>query len=356
MTAAVLFVDRDGTLIEEPPDEQVDRIDKIRFMPGVVPALLRLQTAGYQLVMVSNQDGLGTASFPQEDFDAPQQFMLAVFESQGIYFDDILICPHLPEEGCDCRKPATGLLAPFLARTAIDVNRSAVIGDRDTDLALAKNVGLRGIRIGTGADALDWPAIADELCLQPRRARVRRRTNETDISVDVSLDTTAPVSIATGIGFFDHMLEQIARHGGYALSIRCQGDLHIDDHHSVEDVALALGEALRSALGDKRGIARYGFTVPMDEARAEVLIDLSGRPVSRFSGEFGRDQVGGLSIEMVRHFFTSLAVSLGAAIHVTVTGDNAHHMVEGCFKALGRALAQATRRDGEAIPSSKGSL
>ncbi|MEM8982297.1 MAG: bifunctional histidinol-phosphatase/imidazoleglycerol-phosphate dehydratase HisB [Pseudomonadota bacterium] len=356
MTAAVLFIDRDGTLIEEPADEQVDRIDKVRLVPGVITALLRLQSAGFRLVIVSNQDGLGTASFPQDDFDAPHQFMLALFESQGIRFDDVLICPHLPDDGCDCRKPAAGLLAPYLARTALNVERCAVIGDRDTDLMLAEKLGLRGIRIGTEQGAMDWDAIADELCLQPRRASIQRRTNETDIRIDLSLDTTSPVRIDTGIGFFDHMLEQIARHGGYSLEVTCSGDLHIDDHHSVEDVALALGEAIRTALGDKRGIARYGFTVPMDEARAEVLIDLSGRPVSRFNGEFPRDEVGGLTIEMVRHFFESLAVSVGAAIHVTVNGDNTHHMVEACFKALGRALAQATRRDGDAIPSSKGTL
>ena len=356
MTARVLFVDRDGTLIEEPDDLQVDRVDKVRLIPDVIVSLLRLRDGGYRFVMVTNQDGLGTGSFPQADFEAAHAHTLALFESQGIHFDEVLICPHLPDSGCDCRKPATGLVAPYLARQPIDASASAVVGDRATDVTLAERLGLRGFRLGHGPDTWQWPAIADELTLAPRRATVTRTTKETDISVGLSLDTTTPVRIDTGIGFFDHMLEQIARHGGYSIEIRCAGDLEIDEHHSVEDVALALGEAFRRALGEKRGIARYGFTVPMDEARAEVLIDLSGRPISHFAGAFERDAVGGLSIEMVRHFFHSLAMSLGAAIHVRVDGDNAHHMVEGCFKALGRALAQATRRDGAAIPSSKGSL
>ncbi|MEO1037327.1 MAG: bifunctional histidinol-phosphatase/imidazoleglycerol-phosphate dehydratase HisB [Pseudomonadota bacterium] len=353
---AVLFVDRDGTLIEEPSDYQVDRVDKVALVRDVIPSMLRLRDAGYRFVMVSNQDGLGTASFPQADFDAAHEHTLQLFASQGIEFDEILICPHLPDANCDCRKPATGLVAPYLAKTSIDPRRSAVVGDRATDMQLADRLSLRGFRLGDDAGQHTWRSIADELSLAPRRAAVQRRTKETDIAVAVSLDTTTPVTIDTGIGFFDHMLEQIARHGGYSLEVRCSGDLHIDEHHSVEDVALALGEALRQALGDKRGIDRYGFTLPMDEARAEVLIDLSGRPISRFDGRFDRDTVGGLSIEMVRHFFHSLAMSLGAAIHVRVEGDNAHHMVEGCFKALGRALAQATRRRGDAIPSSKGVL
>ena len=351
---SVLFIDRDGTLIAEPPDEQVDRLDKVQLVTDVIPALLRLRDAGFRFVMVTNQDGLGTASFPQADFDAPHAHMLTLFESQGILFDEVLVCPHMPDDGCDCRKPSPGLVAPYLARHAIDIDRSAVIGDRETDMELAERLGMAGFLLGP--TDWSWPRIADELTLAPRRATVVRRTRETDIQVALSLDTSSPIEIATGIGFFDHMLEQIARHGDYELAIRCTGDLHIDDHHTVEDVALALGEAFKRALGDKRGIGRYGFTLPMDESRAEVLIDLSGRPVCRFDGDFGRERVGGLAIEMIRHFFQSFAVSLGAAVHVRVDGDNAHHMIEGCFKALGRSLAAATRRDGTRIPSSKGTL
>ncbi len=356
MTTPVLFVDRDGTLIEEPADFQVDRVDKVRLVRDVVPSLLQLRDAGYRFVMVTNQDGLGTDAFPQDAFAAAHAHTLALFTSQGIDFDEVLICPHLPTAGCDCRKPATGLVAPYLARNSIDVRRSAVVGDRDTDLQLAEQLGLRGFRLGSGASAYRWPDISDILSRIDRQATVRRQTGETDIHVQLSLDSTAPVRIQTGIGFLDHMLDQVARHGQYALDVHCQGDLHIDDHHSVEDIALALGQAFRDALGDKRGIERYGAVLPMDEARAEVLIDLSGRGISQFEAEFPRERVGELSMEMVRHFFHSLATSLGAAIHVRVDGDNAHHMVEGCFKALGRALRQATRRQGAELPSTKGVL
>jgi imidazoleglycerol-phosphate dehydratase/histidinol-phosphatase len=357
MSAAVatLFIDRDGTLVEEPPDEQVDTLEKIRFLPGVFAALSELKRRGFRFVMVTNQDGLGTASLPREAFEKPHEFILEAFRSQGIEFDRILVCPHFKADNCDCRKPKTALVEEFMREVAVDLASSAVIGDRDTDLQFAANLGVRGIRVrrhGTAEES--WPEIVRTLTA--RRARVERRTKETNIVVSVDLDATAPIQITTGIGFFDHMLEQLAKHGGFALQLTCEGDLQIDEHHTVEDCGLALGEALRRALGSKVGIARYGFLLPMDEAQAQVAIDLSGRAFSQFSGRFTREAVGGLPTELVPHFFRSLAESLGAAIHVSVTGENAHHMIEGCFKGVGRALRQAFRRESEELPSTKGIL
>jgi len=350
----VLFVDRDGTIIEEPADEQVDSLQKLRLLPEVIPALLELQKAGYLLVLVSNQDRLGTPSFPEASFREPQDFLRTLLASQGIRFAAEFFCPHGPADGCGCRKPATGLLTDFLAAHAIDTEHSWVIGDRDSDMQLAQNLGIRGLRVG--ADGANWTAVVQQLCRSDRAARVQRQTRETRIDVWVALDRTAPVRISTGIGFFDHMLEQVARHGGFALELECEGDLEVDEHHTVEDCALALGQALREALGDKRGIARYGFLLPMDESQAQVAIDLSGRPYAVFEGRFGRESVGGLPTELVPHFFRSLADSLGAAVHVQVRGENTHHMIEACFKGVGRALRQAIRIEGSELPSSKGVL
>ncbi len=351
----ILFVDRDGTLVEEPSDLQVDAIDKVRFMPGVFAALTQLARRGFRIVMVTNQDGLGTASFPQAHFDAAHDFMLDAFRSQGIEFDAIFVCPHFKTDSCVCRKPRTQLVESYVREKNMDVATSAMIGDRDTDLEFARNLGIRGLKVRRhGTPEETWPAIVRELTA--RRARNERRTKETQIEVAVDLDTTDPIHVATGIGFFDHMLEQIAKHGGFSLQLTCKGDLQIDEHHTVEDCALALGETLRKALGSKVGIARYGFLLPMDESQARVAIDLSGRAYAVFEGRFGRDQVGGLPTELVSHFFRSLADSLGAAIHVSVTGENTHHMVEACFKGVGRALRQAFRREGEDLPSTKGVL
>jgi imidazoleglycerol-phosphate dehydratase/histidinol-phosphatase len=353
----VLFIDRDGTLVEEPPDEQVDRLDKIRLLPGVIPALLELRRAGYALVLVSNQDGLGTETFPEPDFHLAQDFIRELLASQGIEFEAEFFCPHRPADDCNCRKPRTGLLDDWLARNPLDRANSYVIGDRATDLELAANLGLQGIRVaGDGREGVTWATLAERLRRPPRIATVHRKTKETDIRVRVNLDDATPVAIATGIGFFDHMLEQVARHGGFALELTCVGDLEIDEHHTIEDCALAFGQCLREALGDKRGIARYGFVLPMDEARAQVAVDLSGRAYAVFEGTFGRESVGGLPTELVPHFFRSLADSLGAAVHVQVQGDNSHHMVEACFKAIGRALRQAVRIEGTELPSSKGVL
>ncbi len=361
----VLFIDHDGTLVEEPPDEQVDAVEKVRFMPGVFAALADLKRAGFRLVIVTNQDGLGTPSHPAAAFEKAHRFILDAFASQGITFEAVLICPHFARDGCDCRKPLPGLVRGFLTDGRVDLSRSVVIGDRDTDLELAQNIGVRGLKVcRDGAPHETWPAIAHEILA--RRARVERSTKETRITVAVDLDAgglgvgdpgaAASVRARTGIGFFDHMIEQLAKHGGFALDLTCEGDLHVDEHHTVEDCALALGEALRRALGSKAGIARYGFLLPMDESQARVAIDLSGRAYAVFEGKFGREQIGGLPTELVPHFFRSLAESLGAAIHVSVTGENSHHMVEACFKAVGRALRQAFRREGFELPTTKGVL
>ncbi|HTV77990.1 MAG TPA: bifunctional histidinol-phosphatase/imidazoleglycerol-phosphate dehydratase HisB [Steroidobacteraceae bacterium] len=351
----VLFIDHDGTLVEEPPDFQVDSLEKIRFMPGVFAALNELSRLGYRLVIVSNQDGLGTPSHPSAAFEQAHEFILRSFASQGVHFEQVFICPHLAAQGCDCRKPRTGLLREFLREAGVDLRASAVIGDRDTDLELARNLGTRGLKVRSdGSEQETWPAIVRELTA--RRASLERVTRETRIAVSVDLDATAPISVATGIGFFDHMLEQLAKHGGFAMSLSCEGDLGVDEHHTVEDCALAIGEVLRKALGAKLGINRYGFLLPMDEARTQVAIDLSGRAYAVFEGRFGREEVGGLATELVPHFFRSLADSLGAAIHISVTGENTHHMIEACFKGTGRALRQALRREGRELPSTKGML
>ena len=352
----VLFIDRDGTLIEEPADNQVDALHKVRLVPGVISALQRLRDLGYRFVMISNQDGLGTTSFPQADFEVCQEHTLALFASQGINFDEVFICPHRENDGCDCRKPRTGLLTRFLANTGLDMASCAVIGDRNTDMQLAEALGIRGFQINNGEPPLSWDNVCIALVPGARTGEFARRTNETSISASVNLDTSTAVMVNTGIGFYDHMLEQIAKHGGFSLSVRCDGDLNVDEHHTVEDTALCLGNALRIALGDKRGIARFGFQLPMDESEANVSLDLSGRPFSKFSGDFPRDHVGQMPTELVPHFFQSLADSLGAALHVSVTGSNSHHMVEACFKALGRALRQAIRIESNELPSTKGVL
>ena len=267
----------------------------------------------------------------------------------------MFVCPHRRTDGCDCRKPATTLVDAWVRERAVNLAASAMVGDRDTDLEFARNLGIAGHRVRRHGEAGEsWDAIV--AALLARRAEVHRRTRETDIRVRVDLDATEPLRAATGIGFFDHMLEQLGKHGGFALEVDCQGDLHVDEHHTIEDCALAIGEALRRALGDKRGIARYGFLLPMDEARAQVALDLSGRAYAVFEGRFGREQVGGMPSELVPHFFRSLADALGAALHVSVQGENTHHMIEACFKAVGRALRMAIRRESEDLPSTKGVL
>jgi imidazoleglycerol-phosphate dehydratase/histidinol-phosphatase len=358
MARKVLFVARDGTLIEEVGDGRVDRVDEIALTPGVIPALVRCHDAGYELVVVSNQPSLGSGDLATADFDRVNRFVLSLFESQGIRFSAVLICPHAAGAGCDCRKPAVGLVRDYIADPDLDRARSAVVGGRDSDLEFARNLGLPGFRLASpdGPSGLSWTEIAHRLVDRPRTARVNRRTRETDIEVGVDLDREAEPRIETGIGFFDHMLEQLGKHGGFALDVRCRGDLAVDEHHTVEDVALTLGEALRRALGEKRGIQRYGFTLPMDETTAEVALDLGGRPYLVFEADFPRERVGGLPTELVGHFFRSLSDAMAATLQIRVHGQNTHHMVEACFKGVARALRQAFQRVGDALPSTKGTL
>jgi imidazoleglycerol-phosphate dehydratase / histidinol-phosphatase len=353
MMQKVLFLDRDGTLIEEPSNFQVDKLSKIRLTPYVIPSLLSLISRGFRLVLVSNQDGLGSSSFPQTSFEICHNFILALFTSQGIYFDNIFICPHKDSEHCDCRKPKTGLVTAFFQQNMIDRNGSWVIGDRETDREFAQNIGVSFLPV---AKDHDWRKVAETILQQKRCATIKRQTTETMIEVNVNLDEELATCINTPIGFFSHMLEQLAKHGGFSLYLTAKGDLEVDEHHLIEDTALALGEAISKALGNKWGLARYGFTLPMDEALATVAIDLCGRSYCTFNAKLTREFVGGMACEMVPHFFKSLATSLGASLHISVTGENHHHMIEACFKALGRALRQACRQCDKALPSTKGVL
>ena len=350
----ILFIDRDGVLIEEPADEQIDSFEKFRLVPGVVPALLRLRDAGFQFVMVTNQDGLGTASYPRESFKGPQALLLQILASQGISFREVLIDEHFPADNSPNRKPGIGMVMHYLRDRSIDLDASAMVGDRETDMQFASNLGVRGFRLGSGYYA--WSEIAHALADAPRTASIERVTKETKIRVSIDLDRVADPVALTGHGFFDHMLEQLGKHGGFALQVQCAGDLHIDEHHTVEDCALALGSALKAALGDKRGIGRYGFTLPMDEAQASAALDFSGRPYFVFDGQFPRERVGDLATEMVPHFFRSLCETAGLNLQLSVRGENTHHMVEACFKAVARALRQAIRREGSELPTTKGML
>lgn len=385
MPQKILFIDRDGVLIDEPADEQIDAFEKFRLTTGCIAALQTLRDAGFQFVMVSNQDGLGTPSFPRERFEGPQHLLLQILESQGITFREVLIDESFAHEGKPTRKPGIGMVMHYLRDRDIDLANSAMVGDRETDLQFATNLGVRGFRLKAGHH--DWAGIAHALTASPRTATVERVTKETRITVQVDLDRATEPAIATGHGFFDHMLEQLGKHGGFGLAVRCAGDLHIDEHHSVEDCALAIGQALKQALGEKRGIGRYGFdggeeqggagapatapeagasafvssaraafALPMDETRATAVVDFSGRPYFVFEGTFPRAEVGGLATELVPHFFRSLCETSGLNLHLQVRGENTHHMVEACFKVVARALRQAIRREGTALPSTKGVL
>ena len=350
----ILFLDRDGTLIIEPDDFQIDSLEKLELVEGVIPALLKLKAVGYEFVIVSNQDGLGTISNPWEGFQPAHDKMLSLFASQGINFAAEHIDPHFESDNSPNRKPGIGMLLDYLKSGELNLQDSWVIGDRETDLQLAENMGIGGILCGP--DGQHWRDIAHQLCSRPRRGSVQRDTNETQIRVEVDLDAIGGNEINTGIGFFDHMLDQMAAHGGFRLLLNCKGDLEIDEHHTVEDCALALGQALDQALGERHGIGRYGFVLPMDESLAEVAVDLSGRPVFEFTADFPRDTVGAMSTEMVSHFFASLSQSLRCALHLKVSGENTHHMVEGLFKGAGRALRPALARQGTDLPSTKGVL
>ena len=349
----VIFIDRDGTLLQEPADEQIDALDKVVFVPGAISGMKALTGLGYELVMASNQDGLGTSAFPEETFWPAQNLLLKTLEGEGVVFDDILIDRHFPADGSPCRKPGTGMFGKYLDGS-YDMAASWVIGDRETDLELARNLGCKGLQVGP----LSWEEIVETIRSTERSAVVARKTRETDIYVRVDLDGKGTSAIDTGLKFLDHMLQQLVTHGGLALEIRCKGDLEVDEHHTMEDVAIALGEALRQALGDKRGIGRYGFALPMDESRAIVLLDLGGRSELVWDVEFTREYVGDVPTEMFKHFFKSLSSSLQANLYVQARGENNHHLAEGIYKAFARTLKQAAARNvfSYDLPSSKGLL
>lgn len=355
MKQRLLFIDRDGTILREPEDEQIDSFEKFRFLPGVIRNLHFLRThTDFLFVMVSNQDGLGTSSYPEDDFWPTHNLMLQTLHDEGIDFDDILIDRSLPHENLPTRKPGTAMLTQYLEGD-YDLTNSYVIGDRETDAQLARNLGCKALILN---DELNWDKVAELLFAGERTAQVRRTTKETDIDVSLNLDGHGVADIATGLGFFDHMLEQIARHGNIDLKIHVSGDLHVDEHHTIEDTALALGECLARALGDKRGIERYGFTLPMDDCLCTVALDFGGRPWLVWDAEFNREYVGDVPTEMFLHFFKSLSDTARMNLHVRAEGQNEHHKIEGIFKAFARSLRMAVRRDiyRYELPSSKGVL
>ena len=353
----LLFIDRDGTLIEEPADEQIDSFEKLKFVKGVFKNLGFIsQHLDFKLVMVSNQDGLGTDSFPEKTFWPVHNFILQTLEGEGITFDKQHIDRHFPEDNAPTRKPGTGMLTEYIDNSKYDLAGSYVIGDRDTDAQLAQNLGCRALILGK--DGMDWEKIAEILFAGERKAEVTRTTKETDIHVEVNLEGTGKCDISTGLGFFDHMLEQIAKHGMIDLTIHTKGDLHVDEHHTIEDTGLALGECLLKALGDKRGIERYGYSLPMDDSLCQVALDFGGRPWLVWDAEFHREKVGEMPTEMFPHFFKSLSDAAKMNLNIKGEGKNEHHKIEGIFKAFARSLRMAVRRDiyHYELPSSKGML
>ncbi len=379
MAKKVLFIDRDGTLVREPEDYQLDSFEKLVFYPGVFRYLGKIaRRLDYELVMVTNQDGLGTPSFPEETFWPVHELILRTLEGEGIRFREVCIDRSFPHENAPTRKPRTGLLTHYIDNPEWDLAHSWVIGDRLTDMELARNLGCRGFLLANdpalGADeaapdlgqwlaenvvtTTSWADIWTHLRRGARTAELRRTTKETDVWVRLDLDGSGQADIRTGLGFFDHMLEQIARHGGLDLTIHTRGDLHVDEHHTIEDTALALGEALRQALGDKRGIGRYGFCLPMDDCLAQVAIDFGGRPWLVWQAEFRRERIGDMPTEMFFHFFKSLSDTAQANIHIRAEGHNEHHKIEAIFKALARAIrmAKAFDPDDTSLPSTKGVL
>lgn len=353
----ILFIDRDGTLIEEPHDEQVDSFDKLKFVKGVFRNLGFIRSnLDFRFVMVSNQDGLGTKSFPEDTFWPVHNFMLQTLEGEGITFDDIHIDRHFPEDNHPCRKPGTGMLTEYIDNPAYDIKGSYVIGDRATDRQLADNLGCKALILGK--DGITWDKIAEILFAGERTAEIKRTTKETDVHVALNIDGTGKCDISTGIGFFDHMLEQIGRHGMMDLTIHTKGDLEVDEHHTIEDTALALGECLLTALGDKRGIERYGYCLPMDDSLCQVALDFGGRPWLIWNADFKREKIGEMPTEMFYHFFKSLSDAAKMNLNIKAEGINEHHKIEGIFKALARALRMAVKRDiyHFELPSTKGML
>ena len=353
----ILFIDRDGTLIEEPADEQIDSFDKLKFVPGVFRNLSFIrEKLDFEFVMVSNQDGLGTDAFPEDTFWPVHNFILQTLEGEGITFDEILIDPHFPEDNAPTRKPNTGLVEKYMKNPEYDIANSYVIGDRETDRTFARNIGCKSLILSD--EGMSWNTIAELLFAGERIAEVSRKTKETDIQIKVNLDGTGKCDISTGLGFFDHMLEQIGKHGMMDLMIHTKGDLEVDEHHTIEDTAIALGECILMALGDKRGIERYGYCLPMDDCLCSVALDFGGRPWLVWDAEFKREKIGEMPTEMFLHFFKSLSDAAKMNLNIKAEGQNEHHKIEGIFKALARSLKMAVRRDiyHYELPSTKGLL
>lgn len=357
MLKKVIFIDRDGTILREPADEQVDSFEKMEFVAGAISALKSIAQLDYELVLASNQDGLGTASFPEDTFYPVHNKMLSILAGEGVVFDNELIDRSFPADGLDTRKPGIGMFGAYLSGE-YDMSASFVVGDRDTDAQLAANLGCRFLRISADSETESWHQVAEQVRMTDRSAEVIRKTAETDIYIKVDLDGKGESEIDSGLKFFDHMLNQLVHHGGLALTVRCKGDLEVDEHHSIEDIGIALGEALAKALGNKAGIGRYGFVLPMDECDATVLMDLGGRCDFAWEVPFTREFVGDTPTEMFKHFFKSLSDALRCNLHISAQGENNHHLIEGVFKAFARALRAAIKRDvfNYTLPSSKGTL
>jgi imidazoleglycerol-phosphate dehydratase/histidinol-phosphatase len=358
-----LFIDRDNTILVEPPDEQIDAFEKIAFLPGVIGALARIRRdTDFELVMVTNQDGLGTESFPEDTFWPVQNLMVSILESEGVVFDAIHIDRSFEHEHSPGRKPRTAMLEPY--KTGYDLANSFVIGDRKTDVELARNLGCRAIQVAETGEpdaelvTTDWDRIYRHVRAAARTVRVRRSTDETRIEITLALDGSGSSDVHTGLGFFDHMLDQIARHASCDIRLHAEGDLHVDEHHLIEDTGLVLGQAFQNALGERRGIERYGFVLPMDESLAQVALDWSGRSWLEWDVPLSRERIGDVPTEMFYHFFKSFCDTARCTLHVRASGRNEHHIIEAVFKAFGRALGQASsvHTDSADIPSTKGSL
>ena len=352
----VLFIDRDGTILVEPADEQIDSFDKFQFLPGAIRNLNFIRTKlDFEFVLVSNQDGLGTASYPEADFLPTHNMMLSILKSEGVEFDDQCIDRSFPEDNLPTRKPGTAMLTKYM-QGGYDLANSYVIGDRPTDRQLAENLGCKHLILGDNVQS--WDEITEILFAGERTASVRRTTKETDIDIWMNLDGTGQCDISTGLGFFDHMLEQIGKHGNIDLKIHVKGDLHVDEHHTIEDTGIALGECIAKAIGDKRGIERYGYTLPMDDCLCSVALDFGGRSWLVWDAEFHRERIGEMPTEMFLHFFKSFSDAARINLNIKAEGENEHHKIEGIFKALARSIKMAVKRDiyKYQLPSSKGVL